>query len=268
MNYVEMKPHVQPASKENSNLLLRIRHQLKNLIPKNLLEYAARFGFFRKITGYGYHGLNKIDREIAKYLPKNRGYYIELGANNGIRQSNTLYFERYLNYRGVLIEPHKATFDECVSNRDPENEFRNAACVGFDFKGSSLQLIYSGLMTTPVEGRSDIPDKWKHAKSGAQFLKDEKIEIFEARAVTLDSILREVNAPEIIQLLSLDVEGGELEVLSGVNFIDFRFEIICVETRSPSVVTNFLAKNGYKIKKKISHHDYLFEPICKLGRND
>jgi len=268
MNCVEMKSHAQPVSKEKSNLLLRIRHQLKNLIPKNLLEYAAKLSIFRKITGYGFYGLNKIDREIAKHLSKSRGYYVELGANNGIRQSNTLYFERYLNYRGLLIEPHKATFDECVRNRDPENEFRNAACVGFDFNGTSLRLIYSGLMTTPVEGRSDIADKWKHAKSGAQFLKDEKIEVFEARAVTLDSILREVNAPEIIQLLSLDVEGGELEVLSGINFMDFSFEIICVETRSPSIVTNFLAKHGYKIKKKISHHDYLFEPINKLEQND
>lgn len=216
------------------------------------------------MTGYGYHGLNKIDREIARYLPKTGGYFIELGANNGIKQSNTLYFEKYLNYRGLLIEPHKRTFLECVSNRSHLNDFKNVACVGFDFQETFVNLIYSGLMTTPIDGKSDISDKWAHAQSGATFLGTEQVDIFQAKAATLDSILKEVNAPKRIQLFSLDVEGGEIEVLSGINFGDFEFEIICIETRSPKVLNEFLMNKGYKLKKKISHHDYLYVPIVEF----
>ena len=41
-----------------------------------------------------YHSINDLDKKIEKYLPYNQGYFVELGANDGIRQSNTLYFER------------------------------------------------------------------------------------------------------------------------------------------------------------------------------
>ena len=53
------------------------------------------------MTGFGYFGLNKIDRELSSYLTKN-GFYVELGANDGIKQSNSLVLEKYLGWIGLL----------------------------------------------------------------------------------------------------------------------------------------------------------------------
>ena len=50
-------------------------------------------------------GLNNLDLKLEKYLNYNNGFFIELGANDGISQSNTYYFEKNKNWNGVLIEP-------------------------------------------------------------------------------------------------------------------------------------------------------------------
>jgi hypothetical protein len=61
----------------------------------------------RKIKLYfkKYYSLNNIDKKMLKYLNFDNGYFIECGANDGIRQSNTLYYEKEKGWRGVLIEP-------------------------------------------------------------------------------------------------------------------------------------------------------------------
>ena len=42
---------------------------------------------------------------LLKYLNYENGFFIEAGANDGVVQSNTFYFEKELNWTGLLIEP-------------------------------------------------------------------------------------------------------------------------------------------------------------------
>ena len=42
-----------------------------------------------------YFGLHNLDRKLEKYLDYEKGYFVELGANNGVSQSNTKYFELF-----------------------------------------------------------------------------------------------------------------------------------------------------------------------------
>ena len=74
----------------------------------------------------------KLNRDF--FGNKEGGYFIELGAFDGLTQSNTAFFEKYKNWRGLLIEPSPEKFAECVINRpnstcinetcsDKENEF-------------------------------------------------------------------------------------------------------------------------------------------------
>ena len=70
---------------------------------------------------------------ILKYINHDDGIYIECGANDGITQSNTYHLEKYRNWGGILIEPSKTAFDNCVKNRDPSrNIFFNCALVASD----------------------------------------------------------------------------------------------------------------------------------------
>jgi hypothetical protein len=41
-----------------------------------------------------YKGMNQLDKKIETYVDFDNGYFVELGANDGISQSNTYYFEK------------------------------------------------------------------------------------------------------------------------------------------------------------------------------
>jgi len=59
-----------------------------------------------------FNSINNLDKKLLKYLNFKDGFYIECGANDGVNQSNTWYFEKNLNWRGILIEPNKQIFEE------------------------------------------------------------------------------------------------------------------------------------------------------------
>jgi FkbM family methyltransferase len=235
----------------------RFKHALKKLTPEWVIRFISCFELLRRITGIGFYGLHKLDRKISPYLPKRDGYFVELGANNGITQSNTFHFEKYKGFTGVLIEPVEAKFLECKMNRSSKNFFANNACVSFEYSFPTVELLYSNLMTTTLGGYSDLTDRLSHAKSGEHLIKDKTYK-FEIAARTLNSILIEAGAPHQIDFLSLDVEGSELEVLKGIDFQRFVFSVICIESRDLVRISEFLTGKDYKLEKKVSIHDYLF----------
>ena len=50
----------------------------------------------------------KLDIKLDEIFDsKKNGFFIELGANNGLTQSNTAFFEKYRNWSGILIEPSR-----------------------------------------------------------------------------------------------------------------------------------------------------------------
>ena len=114
-------------------------------------------------------------------------------------------------------------------------------------------------MSAPIGLESDVLDPVAHAQSGKVLMpKEEDVFTFGALARPLNDLLIEAGAPSQIDFLSLDVEGAELEVLRGVNHEQFRFNFMCIETRSLDALQNFCASHGYYLIGKISDLDYLF----------
>ena len=55
-----------------------------------------------------------LDKKLDILLNhKENGFYIELGAFDGITQSNTYFFELNRGWKGILIEPSKTSFELC-----------------------------------------------------------------------------------------------------------------------------------------------------------
>ena len=48
---------------------------------------------------------------------KTNGFFIELGACDGLYLSNTLYFEKEKNWNGICIEPNSSYFSRLCKNR-------------------------------------------------------------------------------------------------------------------------------------------------------
>ncbi|MDL2216974.1 FkbM family methyltransferase [Desulfovibrio sp. OttesenSCG-928-M14] len=210
-----------------------------------------------------YHGFNDLDCKLEKYIDYDSGFYVELGANNGVNQSNTYYFETYKNWRGILIEPVLHNYFQCKQIRSPENKFFCNACVSFAYTEEFVPLMYSNLMTTTLHVESDIPSPRQHAEMGRRFLSEnEDIILFGAKARTLNDILLEAEAPQQIDLLSLDVEGAEIEVLKGLDFKQFRFKYMCIECRDIDTMKSFLNERGYEPVAHLADIDYLFAPCA------
>ena len=209
---------------------------------------------------------SEIDLYISRLFSdvKSRKFYVEIGANDGISQSNTKYLELYDGWSGILIEPIPDIYSKLVKNRSASNIFVNSACCSFDYPNSSMTFLYANLMSISLDGKSDILDRQQHANIGLGHLnKDESIYKLQVPTITLNSILLTNSAPKRINFFSLDVEGSELEVLEGINYDLFIFDFICVETRSFDRIEKFLREKGYdyfaQITKYSSHSDYLFK---------
>ena len=198
----------------------------------------------------GFVGLNGLDRRLVDRIKPGRGgYFVELGANDGVCQSNTYMLQRRYGWTGLLIEPSPLLFEQCVANRrfGTPPHVRCAACVPFDYREPFVPMLEAGLMT--VAGRLDLSEQMAadHAARGAAFLPNERtVYSFAAPGRTLTSLLDEVDAPLCIDLLSLDVEGNELAVLRGLDLSRYKVRWLLIEVRRDSDIPTYLAEQGYR----------------------
>jgi len=156
------------------------------------------------------------------------GFYIECGANDGIRQSNTIRLEREKNWRGLLIEASPSAYEKCVINRDnSKNIILNATLSSFENQGRVFRGDFDGSLTGSINGTK--------RKNNANV---------EVKCSCLDTFLRE-HEIKTVDLFSLDVEGYEVDVLKGIDFTYCFPKMILVEICENRDVIEFLKSAGY-----------------------
>lgn len=198
-----------------------------------------------------YASLNSLDKKIEKYLP-HKGVFIEAGANDGLNQSNTLFLARKYGWQGILIEPVPRLHSRCVKNRK-ESVCVNAALVSPDESGKTIEMIDVDLMT-------QVKNSKGFAANEENLTVAEKVQGIKRREVsvigrTLSEVIDE-SPFNSIDLLSLDIEGFELEALLGITKVSHFPKWILIETSNLKAVLDTLGDRYEKVIK-LSEHDYL-----------
>ena len=215
--------------------------KLKGLFPVKLKTYLKKF---KKFNAY-----HELDKKLLKYINYQNGFYIDCGANDGVNQSTTWYFEKFLNWNGILIEPIPDTFCELKNNRNKNNYFYNNALVSSDFKSEEIEFFFNKKDT--LTGKI----------SSENFYKEINIKKIKAKTKTLNQIIDDVRISKQIDLFSLDVEGYEFNVLDGINFDKINFKYVLIETEFPEKLIKFLKTKNYNFVERLSNYNFIEKPL-------
>lgn len=175
------------------------------------------------------------------YKMKKNGFYLDIGAFDGVNLSNTYLLNTEYNWKGICIEPLPDRYAELVKNR-PNSICVNKAC----YSENRAVVPFS------IANHFDMLSGITHCIDS--FHKDEvnsnKTDIY-VETMKLNDILEENDAPHFIEYLSLDTEGSEFEILKAVDFSKYTFGIIHVEH-------NFVERNRMNIRKLLLSNNYKF----------
>lgn len=201
---------------------------------------------------YPWTGLNGLDKRLVETIGDPRGgFFVEAGANDGIRQSNTHYLARRRGWQGLLVEPVPSLAADCAKNR-PESTVVNCALVSFADEGCEIEIVDVDLMSM-VRRHDENAEPVIAMAESVQGIKRKSLNVV---GRSLSGLLDEVES-RTIDLLSLDVEGYELQVFAGLDLSRHSPRWILVETKDVDAVRAVLEET-HELITSLSYHDYLF----------
>lgn len=195
------------------------------------------------------------DRWVCEFFNfKRDGFFLDIGAFDGVSISNTWTLEKELGWKGICIEAGIQNVHQCALNR-------NCRVMHFavtDFMGQVNFHEVSGLGKITFNGEQTVD------------------------AVTMDYILKLHPCPRHIEYASLDVEGSEPDVLKGFPFDEYQVDLWTIEHNLYSdgpmhkdEIYKIMKEHGYiRVKEDAGHYNitppqpfedwYLHKSLVKL----
>ena len=188
---------------------------------------------------------------LLHYKLKKDGYFLEIGASDGVKFSNTYLLEQKYNWSGICVEPIKDDYNKLVNNR-------TCHCSNMAvYSNSGEELEFNIYEFNLLSGLN------KHINTVFNYhpIKEKVI----VETITLNDLLEKYNAPSFIEYMSLDTEGSEYEILSVFDFTKYKFGLIHIEHNSEEpkrqLIRDLLFKNGYTYIGEFKQDDfYCYSP--------
>lgn len=172
------------------------------------------------------HGEDRLLATCFGHKP--HGYFVEVGAYDGVNMSNSYYFEQ-IGWTGLLIEADPDLADQCAGSR-PASITVNCAVVPPGMPLTTTFRVVEGVEGWEIiKGLSSLSLSESVIKKHAHLVKGSR-EI-SVPAKTLDTILEENNA-SAIDFVTIDVEGHEWGVLQGFTLSRWKPQVVLIERNS------------------------------------
>ena len=243
----------------------RLKQIFKNFLRKQGKELISipTLEMYRGITPaarlYSYLDHEK-QMKIAAYMPLSQsqlaqdllalaicdehsdGYFVEFGATDGFRWSNTWLLEKYLGWKGILCEPAEIWHEHLLKNRSC---LIDTSCVA-ESSGHKTEFLEASQDSSP-----ELSTVKSYAKSGdwASQIRQDNAKYYDVQTVSLNDLLDEYDAPNKIQFLSIDIEGSEADILGSFDFSKRQIKVVCVEH-------NYVEAQRAKIRKIMLNNGY------------
>lgn len=172
---------------------------------------------------------------------KPSGFFVEVGANDPINLSQT-YLLEHNGWEGILVEPQAECCTRLRKAR-PRSRIIQAACGSPERKGKAVFNVAA------QDDRSML---------ASQTPAEEVVftQTVEVDLITLDDILAEACNPKL-DFLSIDVEGGELDVLKGFNFAKHQPGLILLEDDVYDLrLHRHICAQGYKLVQRTGSNNW------------
>jgi FkbM family methyltransferase len=210
-----------------------------------------------------YQAQHGEDRWLEAFFNGKRdGFFVEVGAYDGIVLSNSYYFET-IGWRGVLVEPDPDKAAMCRSNRAHSKVFECAAVASPAVKEVLFHAVENGQVYSTINMTDE--HRRRLGEYGLVF-KETRV-----AAQTLDSILAEAAGAHAIDFVTIDVEEGEMEVLRGFDIQRWRPGVVMVETNSrfrSHEIRRYFVERGYIFHYSIGINDvyvpFRYQPMAAV----
>lgn len=171
---------------------------------------------------------------------KRKGFYVEIGSYDGVTFSNTYWLEA-VGWTGILVEPNPKLVEISKKER-PYSKIINAAIGRDDGKKTIILNVPIGTGGIDTLAFTKETDYQRHRVE----VTESAIKKIEIPKITARELLGDIN--EKVDVLSIDVEGAELDVLFDYDWECRRPEIIIIEDNSNGkdlAISEFLSEVGY-----------------------
>ena len=148
-----------------------------------------------------------------------RRFFVEFGALDGKKFSNTYFLEKELGWTGILAEPIPEQYAVCVRNRSCIVDNR---CVWAE-SGAVLQFnIVEGLNELGTIASFEGDDRHGATRTLNR-------QVIDVSTVSLNDLLSSYEIPKTVDYLSVDTEGSEFAILEAFDFDSYLIKTISVE---------------------------------------
>ncbi len=216
---------------------------LKKIINKKFSFYNNSLYGFHKIF-FSQEGEDILLKHLFQY--KKNGFYIDVGAHHPQKHSNT-YLLYLQGWKGINIEamPEAIHAFEKIRPNDINLNF----AVSEENKEIEFHILNAKEMNT---ANSNLLNQYL---KNPEYYVEKTIKI---RSERLEKILdKYLPHNQEIDILSIDVEGLDLEVLKSNNWNKYRPQIILIEEHISSIeqclnshISIFLKEKGYSLKMR------------------
>ena len=151
---------------------------------------------------------------------KTGGYFIEIGCGNGTIISNSYSLETFLNWKGLLIEPNPIYCQDMRRTRTSTVVERAISARKYQ---EDITLVSATVYGSCVDGEREGP----HAEfiNACEILNLKQ----KVKGIEVSTLCKDYEVPSCFEYLSLDIEGGELDIIRAWPFTQHRPLLLSVE---------------------------------------